>query len=116
LNLNNIDLDRESIDDNPFNRSNKSIPESSIIKAYIVHCVPKEVGFKYPDKVGSLLVLVEEFGTRFWIPRNMILNYDKLNFCSPGIVQSIEVKDIVLCALETYILQRKEELLTYKKR
>jgi len=83
--------------------------------AHIVHRIGEGIGMKYPDKVGSLLVLVEEFGTRFWIPKNMILNYDKLNFNSPDIAQSIEVKDIVVCALESYVLARKNELLTYKK-
>lgn len=112
MNLNNIDLDNESIDTNLDDLNNI---ESSIILAHIVHRVPEGVGMKYPDKVGSLLVLVEEYGTSFWIPRNMILNYDDLNFCSPGIIQSVEVKDIVAVALETYILQRKNELLSYKK-
>jgi len=93
----------------------KECENSKIIKAHIVHRVSEGIGMKYPDKVGSLLLLFVEYGTTMWVKEGFILNYGDLNFNTPGIIQSIEVKPIVMSALETYILHRKNELLTYKE-
>jgi len=86
------------------------------IKAHIVYRVPEEAGFKYPDKVGSLLLLFVEYGTSMWVKKSFINNYETLSFWAKEIIQTIDVKPIVVKALETFTIQRKNELLTYKKR
>jgi len=62
-----------------------------IIKAHIVHCVSKEAGFKFPHNVGSILVLVEKYGTKFWLKPEYIENYSDLNMFSPYELQDIDL-------------------------
>ena len=80
------------------------------VKAYIVHKAEP-----WNKTAGSLLLLFEEFGAKLWLNPRQIENYDKINHFDNYHPQEIEVLEDVGEEIRITILQKKLELLKYKK-
>jgi len=65
--------------------------------------------------VGSLLLLFKDFGYKIWLNPRQIENYDKINYNDNYHEQEIEVLEDIGEMIRLGILQKKLELLKYKK-
>ena len=80
------------------------------MKAFIIHKAEP-----WNKTVGSLLLLFREFGYKMWLKPHEIENYDELTLHNPQLEQEIEVSEELAEMIRIGILQKKLELIKYKK-
>ncbi|BDI54910.1 MAG: hypothetical protein [Thorarchaeia virus VerdaV2] len=80
------------------------------MRAFIVHKAEP-----WNLTVGSLLLLFKDFGYKIWLNPRQIENYDELNHDDHYHEQEIEVLDDIGEMIRIGILQKKLQLLKYKK-
>lgn len=80
------------------------------MKAFVVHKAEP-----WNLTVGSLLLLFKDFGYRMWLNPRQINNYDEINHDDHYHEQEIEFDEDIAEMIRIGILQKKLELLKYKK-
>ena len=80
------------------------------MKAYIIHKAEP-----WNKTTGSLLLLFKEFGYKIWLNPRQLENYNQLNHDDHYHEQEIEIKEDIAEMIRIGILQKKLELLKYKK-